>query len=482
VAVVDGPPAHADVCIVGSGPAGSILGEALAAAGARVAVVERGGRQADTDAHRLTEVETPGLGIGRPSRIRRFAVGGAGWMWGRAAIELEATDFDPQPTAPHVGWPFGHDELAEYYARGRAALDVTVPDLEGGTAPPGFVLRPRSLSSLRVGDGTVDSSVPVHTRITVTRIVPAPGGKSVDRLDAVDHEGRSVSITADRYVIAAGGIENPRLLLASEIGGGAVGSFYADHPHLTVPIESSNGWGPFDPLAIQSGHRRLAEAVLVASGRDRRSEGLLDAYGYLIHWRRPDLWDRPGVLAWLDLAWALRNHDTPVGAPRIYWQALAGVPELIRALGDSRRHPRRLALRVGLESPADPANRVTLSDRKDRFGVPLARVEWRVGDAERASLDRYLHDLAAAADAEGWGPLRYPLGSGWPNVEGAAHHMGATRMHVDPAEGVVDANCRVHGFDDLFVAGSSVFPTYGYANPTLTLVALALRLADHLKA
>jgi choline dehydrogenase-like flavoprotein len=483
VAIVEGPPAHADVCIVGSGPAGLILGEALTAAGARVAVLERGGRQADADAQRLIEVETPWRAIGRPSRIRRFAVGGAGWMWGRAAIELEPTDFEPQPTAPHVSWPFGADELADHYSRARGVLDVKVPDLVPEAAPSGFVLRPRSLSGRRLGAEAETTSVPVHPRITVTRIVPGAGGKSVDRLDAVNGDGRSVAITADRYVLAAGGIENARLLLASNVGGGPVGAFYADHPHLTVPIESSDGWGPFDPVAIQPGHTRLAEGVMVATGRGRRAEGLLDAHAYLIHWRRPDLWDRDGVLAWLDLAWALRNRDAPAGAPLVYWRALAGVPELLRAVGDARRHPRRMALRVGLESPADPANRVTLSERRDRFGVPMARVEWRVGEPERASFDRYLADLASAASAEGWGPVRYPLGSGWPDrIEGAAHHMGTTRMHVDPAQGVVDANCRVHGFDDLFVAGSSVFPTYGYANPTLTIVALALRLADHLRS
>ncbi len=481
--VVDGPPRQADVCIVGSGPAGLILGEELASSGARVVVLERGGRRVDRDAHRLVEVDAAGRDIGRPSRIRRFSVGGAGWMWGRASVEMEPTDFEPVPSVPHTGWPLRHADLAAHYDRAREALRVTVPDLSGHAAPSGFVLRPRSLSALRIGEGVDDLAVTVHPRITVTRVVPAPGGRRIERLDAVDEAGRTIAVRAETYVLAAGGIENPRLLLVSGVGGGPVGAFYADHPHVTVPIEAPGGLGPLDPVALQAGHRDLADAVVLATGRERRAAGRLDAYGYLIRLRRSDLWDRSGVRAWLDLAWAIRNRETPAGSPGVYPRAVAGVPALIRAVGDSRRHRRRTALRVGMESPPDPESRVTLSERRDRLGMPVARVEWRVGDRERRGLEAYLADMALAADREGWGPLGYPEGSRWPvGIEGGAHHMGTTRMHADPAEGVVDADCRVHGIANLFIAGSSVFPTYGYANPTLTIVALALRLADRLRA
>ena len=97
-------------------------------------------------------------------------------------------------------------------------------------------------------------------------------------------------------------------------------------------------------------------------------------------------------------------------------------------------------------------------------------------------LDGFLTDIQGLAEREGWGPLEIPEGSGWPKlIEGGAHHMGATRMHTDSEHGVVDADCRVHGTDNLYVAGPSVFPTYGYANPMLTIVALTLRLGEHLK-
>jgi choline dehydrogenase-like flavoprotein len=127
-----------------------------------------------------------------------------------------------------------------------------------------------------------------------------------------------------------------------------------------------------------------------------------------------------------------------------------------------------------------------LSDRRDVLGHPLARLEWSIGELDRRT-GRALHaTLDEDFRARGFGRVASPLLVGsddpWPIARDASHHMGTTRMGIDPSTSVVDADCRVHGIENLFVAGSSVFATAGYANPTLTIVALALRLGDHLSA
>jgi choline dehydrogenase-like flavoprotein len=142
-----------------------------------------------------------------------------------------------------------------------------------------------------------------------------------------------------------------------------------------------------------------------------------------------------------------------------------------------------LAMRVQAEQAPNPDSRVTLGTRRDRFGLPVARVDWRPTASDRASIRASQEAVDAALRAAGLGQVEFMLGDEHPPtlLEGNFHHLGATRMHPDPAMGVVDADCRVHGLRNLYVAGSSVFPTYGCSNPTLTVVALALRLADHLK-
>jgi choline dehydrogenase-like flavoprotein len=129
-------------------------------------------------------------------------------------------------------------------------------------------------------------------------------------------------------------------------------------------------------------------------------------------------------------------------------------------------------------------SRVTLSGERDPFGLPRARLDWQLGDLDRASITRSVRALARAFGAARLGHVysRPEQEEGfWDRLEGGFHHMGTARMHLDPRRGVVDRDCRVHDVSNLYLAGSCVFPTTGFANPTLTIVALAARLARHLR-
>jgi choline dehydrogenase-like flavoprotein len=133
----------------------------------------------------------------------------------------------------------------------------------------------------------------------------------------------------------------------------------------------------------------------------------------------------------------------------------------------------------------NPESRVTLADAVDALGMPRARLDWRLSEQDLRTIERGHELLGQELGRAGLGRLFFPgaeSGRAWVrDVFGGNHHMGTTRMHPEPRRGVVDASCRVHSLSNLYVAGSSVFPTSGYANPTLTIVALALRLADHVK-
>jgi choline dehydrogenase-like flavoprotein len=143
-----------------------------------------------------------------------------------------------------------------------------------------------------------------------------------------------------------------------------------------------------------------------------------------------------------------------------------------------------LGIGCACEQVPNPDSRVSLSSERDVLGLPKMKLDWRLTGRDRSSLLVHMHSLALEFGARGMGRMAlYIEDDGfWPEqVSGGSHHMGTTRMSDDPRQGVVDRNSRVHGMENLFVAGSSVFPTSGASNPTLTLLALTLRLADHLK-
>ena len=253
--------------------------------------------------------------------------------------------------------------------------------------------------------------------------------------------GRTLRVSARLFVLATGGIENARLLLLADhlhgIGdeSGLVGRCFMEHPR-----DASCRLVPADP-------RLIDQCGLYALNRG--ADGVV-----------------MGRLAFTDEA--RRRHELPA------------VSITLEPRPRARRWRRATAfgLLINLEQAPDPENRVTLDAERDRFDLPRPAIHWRWRPLDQRNLTR-IHAMITA-ELEGRGLGRVEITAGAPPDPNAHHHMGTTRMHRDPRRGVVDEHARVHGVANLFVAGSSVFPTSGFANPTLTVVALALRLADHL--
>jgi choline dehydrogenase-like flavoprotein len=226
------------------------------------------------------------------------------------------------------------------------------------------------------------------------------------------------------------------------------------------------------------------QAALCPTDAVVREEGLLNCALFLVpHYRA---YSSEAVRSAATLYRALRRRPLPDVLAAHARTALAGLDDVVRTAyrkfrGDAQ--PDILALRVQAEQAPNPDSRVTLDDKRDPFGLPRARLDWRVTEFDSWSIRRVQELLDEGLRAAGLGRVEHKLGDekAASLFLGSFHHMGTTRMHEDHKRGVVDANCQVHGVSNLFVAGSSVFPTTGYANPTLTIVALALRLAEHLK-
>jgi choline dehydrogenase-like flavoprotein len=483
-----------DLCVVGAGAAGLAIASELAREPIRVVVLESGGHEPETRIQALNAGDVVGRAYAPLEATRLRCLGGTTNHWTAWVHPLDPLDFEARSWVPHSGWPFGWDELAPYYERARRFLELPERAFEVGAWEVGPQRRAWRFEGGRVESGVLQivaagrrrlgaalrdglaaaARTTVHLWATALEIVPDRSGRHVRYVRAVADDGRPLTVRARHYVLATGGIENPRLLLESTclrpegLGNDRdlVGRFFGNHADAragTLQLSAPTGtgfytWHRRNPTGAACGFLRLAAPV-------RRAEETLGVRLMLLP-------ERPGLLG------APGPHDLDAHVARVS----AAVDQ---AAGGAARPPRvgaRLTVAATVEQAPDPQSRVGLAVERDRLGARRVVLDWRFGDREAESLRRTVDVLARAVGASGLGRLRDEVDGGTiPFQAQSFHHMGTTRMHADPRRGVVDARCRVHGIDNLFVAGSSVFPTYGTANPTFTILALAFRLCDHLR-
>ena len=311
------------------------------------------------------------------------------------------------------------------------------------------------------------------------------GGGRVEGLDVATLDGNSFSVEAPVVVLALGGLDNPRLLLASRDGQPVglgnehdlVGRFFMEHPHYyIVRAVLTNSLRERGRLAWGDGGIALSGADVPLTDPPPRLAGFLTPTEAAA--RRLGLCACGVAHTALDgVSEDERAEELPDGI------ADADVRELVRELrgpGDDDGEGDELAVFVLGEQVPNPASRVMLSERVDVLGVPKVDLDWQLDDLDWDNARRSVELVADQLGSAGLGRMSWHTEQ-HRAIRYGRHHMGTTRMHVDPARGVVDPDGQVHSVHGLYLAGSSVFPTAGYSNPTLTIVALALRLAAHLR-
>jgi choline dehydrogenase-like flavoprotein len=508
-----------DVCIVGAGPAGISVARELVGNGASVLVLESGGRGVERRAQRLNRGQSAGYPIHRLHQSRVRAFGGTSRHWLRpgdetwAARPLDPVDFEVRPGIRYSGWPFDRSDLDPYYVHAQALCRLGPFDYDPGrwadpARTPPLPLPPGPVETTLFHHGTSDFDgyyqelvrAPNVTLLLHASAVELATGEDPGRVDRVEvrrDDGSRSFVRARLVVLAAGGIENPRLLLLSRLahrrGLGndhdLVGRFFAERlsartGYIVPATPDLIGRTGFYPVHAAAPGVQMQGALRVGDAAQRERQ-LLNCAFFLV--TRDLSFTAEAVRSVATLVKARRRRPLPA-------ELLGHVGNVVTGLGPLGAVARArlrgadaargvLAMRVQAEQAPNPDSRVTLGTRRDRFGLPVAQVDWRPAASDRASIRASQEAVDTALRAAGLGHVEFMLGDEHPPVllEGNFHHLGATRMHPDPAMGVVDADCRVHGVRNLYVAGSSVFPTYGCSNPTLTVVALALRLADHLK-
>jgi choline dehydrogenase-like flavoprotein len=516
-----------DLCIVGAGAAGCTLAAELAGSGQRICLLESGGFEPDPDTQALYDLDSVGYPQ-RPdfmSRARYF--GGSCNLWAGRSMALAPLDLAPRPWVPGAAWPIDHDEIERFLDPAarvlglprRASTDASrlarllTPDerlllASPDVSPTVSLWAPRAR---RFGprDGrrlAAHRNVNVVLHASAVGLRTADGGSHVESLAVRTPDGGEFGVRARTFVLACGGLETARLLLVSRdrhpdgLGNasGLLGRFFMDHPRTVfgrVTLRPGVQLRAFRGRPLPDGKFQVGVAF---SPELQRREGLLNHY--LTFEMQTSGYTQARYQSFVQTMKVLLKRGHAGSRLDFAKRHLGQLPEMIYLLSPKELMPHALyrlyvAARDSLprrpapqdyvlvyfcEQPPRADSRVTLADARDRLGSPKLVLDWRIDEAVHRSLEHMQALLGRRLQETGLGRLEPTAGP--PAFTDASHHMGTTRMSRSPSDGVVDTDCRVHGIDNLFVASSAVFPGAGHANPTWTIVALALRLAAHLRA
>lgn len=552
--ITDAGPLQADVVVVGAGPAGIVVALEMARSGTRVLLIESGRQTFSERIQGLADAADYDHKLHAPmSMATRRQVGGTSTIWGGRCVPYDPIDFDPRTFIDGANWPISYDELLPYLQRactwmacGRAVFDTAQAPHLARPIVPGFIdgeVRNTNLErwSLPTNFGLEyklqlenSTNVRLITGLTCTEIVCRPGLSRVDHLECRTLDGQVRHVRGGHFVLAAGGLESTRLLLASTGPNGTAIGNHSDHlgrwymGHLEGVIANVRFATP--PRQTLFGFERDVDGVYVRRRFSFSREFQHDRHlPNIVAWlANPDLADpkhASGILSFVYLALSsplgkyfapdaqrlsLKGEHVP-GSP--YFEAKRGpvsehlknilrqpfaTTRFIVGFGIGRFFPRRKIPGFFVYSPANTyplqyhgehrpqrESRVTLSDDRDELGMPKIRIDIRFSDedidgviAAHQCWDEYLRRI-------GCGQLEYlhddPTSAVRVRAGGGFHQIGTTRMSANPDDGVVDAELAVHGVENLFVISSSTFVTSGQANSTLLIVMLAVRLADHLR-
>ncbi len=458
----------AKVCILGSGPAGTTIARKLGAAGIPVVVLEAGSREFSDelqDFYRGTTVGDPYFDLDI-TRLR--FMGGSSNHWAGWCRVLDSQDFEPKAWAPDTGWPISRADIEPYLPEVHDILEL--PDFRPDVPISDDIRWTQLIKSPAVRFGEkfteeLDASRNIAVVLNTYATELAGDGKRVTGARLWSNGQDAGALSADYFITCTGGLENSRLLMWSNqrSNGGvvpnatALGRYWMEHPTFEGGNAILADYGEFE---VDANNEAFFSPTLAAMER-------LQIMNF-----------------------GIRLIETPYPhVKRLIADLACTAPDMAEWMSSRLSQNLRCAaqLYVAWEQAPLASNQIELSKTDvDHAGVPRIELHWKKSELERRTLLEGLRLFGTTLAQKNLGRVRIAdwIGNGgdYPTNEETAghHHMGGTRMGTDVTRSVVDANCKVHGMDNLYVGGSSVFCTSGECNPTTTITALACRLGDHL--
>lgn len=530
----------ADVCIVGAGAAGISLALSLSGRGLKILLLESGFEFADQKTQDLYAGEVADEKLhSPPDKYRQRRFGGSTTIWGGRCMPFDPIDFEQRDYVPLSGWPISYEDLAPFYQTANRLLEAGVYEYDADkvfdpvkqAAIQGFqseILKTNNLERFscptNVGDRyqqrlVLAEDVEVLLGANCTNIRLNPTGDHVQQLDIASLEGIKATVHAKKVVLATGGIETTRLLLASNdvcpngIGNAhdLVGRYY--QCHIAGNLGKLTVFGP--PTKVRHGYEVSPEGIYCRRrfALTADTQKSIQAGNMVARLHFPKIVDpshKIGVLSGLFLAKnfisyeygkRLKDGQSSLG---IYLKHFANIIldpiDTVKFLYHwitkrtlaKRKFPsvilsnksNQFTFEIHSEQYPNPNSRVTLIEDKDALGMRKVKVDWQYLPEDIESVRRSLRLFVQEINQSGLATFEFNDDQLEEDLTrfGAygGHHIGTTRMGTQPETSVVDPNGKIHDIDNLYISSASVFPTSSQANPTLTIVAMSLRLADHI--
>lgn len=502
---------EASVCIVGAGAAGITLARTLAKTTSDVVLIESGGFSIEGPTQQLFSGKQLGIEYYNLSSCRLRYFGGTTNHWSGYCRANDQIDYEGRPELGLPSWPVNHDDLAQYIAEAGEFLDVKSEHFD-----PEALLRSKNIDVHELADGETESletkvfqfannlrfgtvyrdemanakNLRTYLHLNLLHVELSQDARSVTHIDCGTLEGKKVRVKAKYFVLCTHAIENARILLTSNNVATAgignefdhVGRYFMDHTHFFASrIKASDRF----PLIY---NRHYAEKFglnvnLSFDDNFTRQNSLLQYYcrfnpipplseAISAAGRLGDGFMEPGSVGYLEDVMRVVSDPLSV-AEAVRWTFVRNT-----------ENPTYFEMEHRLEQAPNRDSRVVISDRRDKLGSLIADLDWRLNEHDIRSFEVGQQKIAEELERIGYGTVELekidrPLVES--RIKGHYHQIGTTRMSAVPSQGVVDNECKVHGVENLYIGGSSVFPTAGYSGPTMMIVAFALRLCDHLE-
>ncbi len=491
-----------DICIVGAGTAGISIALDWIDTTYKVILLEGGGFEYDVKVQNLYSGETSGQRYYPLKSTRLHYFGGTTGHWAGMCSPYDPIDFIKRDWVPESGWPISKKELDPFYARAHKTLQLgpynydfdywksKVPDLNPFPLDEKVIWNKiwqfsvARFNNLYGNTITKAKNVHLYTYANVVNITANENITDIKEVVVKNHAGKRHIVRSKRFILACGAIQNARLLLASNYQASEglgndndlVGRYFMEHlEHASAELWLSKPF-PANLYTWSSGTTVRAELAITEKiqTEDRILNGTVSLFPLTVGRSlksEMDIW----------------NDEDPRKSAEKFWKDISDARAAAEKVTEGSIS-RAFQLHTRIEQAPNPNSRVTVLLEKDELGVPRTKLNWELTGLDKNSIRRIYQLLGQQMGIAGLGRvrlnefLRDENDTSWPpDLNAGWHHMGTTRMSDDPKKGVVNAHCQVHGISNLYIAGSGCYATSGASNPTLTLVALSLRLSDYVK-